>query len=145
MIEGIQCFNERKEGSAKNVFRPIEEKYDFSKGPVKSGSGKDMVIVVPFNCLVRVKAVILIGGDDGESPQTMKLYKNEEVVDIDIQEEKKPIQTHDLSNGEMEYLTNVAKFGSTSNLIIGVDGSFGANRSSLKFIGIKGDRLREKV
>ena len=45
----------------------------------------------------------------------------------------------------MEYLTNVAKFSSVSNIVLGFDGSFGANRSSLKFIGIKGEKLREKV
>ena len=73
------------------MFRPIDNKYDFSQGPVKSGSGKDMVIVIPFSCEVRVKCICLISGDDGEAPQTLKLYKNEEVVDIDIQEDKKPI------------------------------------------------------
>ena len=54
---------------------------DFSKGPVKSGYGTDMVIVIPFTAEVRVKCICLIGGDDGESPSTMKLYKNEEAVD----------------------------------------------------------------
>ena len=83
-IEGIQCFNERKEGSCKKVFRPVNDKFNFADGLVKSGSGKDMVIVIPFTCEVRVKCISLIGGDDGESPQTMKVYKNEEAVDIDI-------------------------------------------------------------
>ena len=40
---------------------------------------------------------------------------------------------------------NVTKFSNVSNLVLGIDGSFGANRSSLKFIGLKGERLRNKV
>ena len=88
---GIICFNERKEGSVLHVIRKYDDKFFFEKGPLKSGSGKDMVIVIPFTCEVRVKCISLIGGDDGESPQTMKLYKNEEVVDIDIQDDKKPV------------------------------------------------------
>ena len=88
---GIMCFNERKDGSSKHVVRKFDDKFDFSKGPLKSGSGKDMVLVIPFTCEVRVKCIALIGGDDGESPQCMNLYKNEEVVSIDIQEDKKPV------------------------------------------------------
>ena len=117
---------------------------DFSKGPVKSGYGKDMVFVIPFSAEVRVKCICLIGGDDGEAPTELKLYKNEENVDISIQEDKKPIQKIDLNQGDMEYPTNVTKWGSTSNIVLGVDGSFGAIRSSLKFIGFKGDILRSK-
>ena len=65
---GIICFNERKDGSVKHVIRKFDDKMDFSKGPLKSGSGKDMVLVIPFTCEVRVKVIALIGGDDGESP-----------------------------------------------------------------------------
>ena len=50
-----------------------------------------MVIVIPFTAEIRVNCICLISGDDGEAPTTLKLYKNEEVVDISIQEDKKPI------------------------------------------------------
>ena len=43
-----------------------------------------MVIVIPFTAEIRVKCICLISGDDGEAPTTLKLYKNEEVVDISI-------------------------------------------------------------
>ena len=144
-IEGIQCFNERKAGLCKNVVRPLNERYNFEKGPLKSGYGKDMVIVIPFTCEVRVKCICLIGGDDNESPSKMNLFKNEEVVDISIQEERKAVQEIDLAEGDCDYPTNVAKFSSVSNLVIGVDGSFGARKTSLKFIGLKGEKLRNKV
>ena len=96
-MEGVVCFNERKAGMVKNVIRPQIEKMDFSKGPLKSGYGKDMVIKIPFTCEVRVKVINLISGDDGEAPTTLKLYKNEEAVDISIQEDKKPVQELELN------------------------------------------------
>ncbi len=44
----------------------------------------------------------------------------------------------------MEYPLNITKFSNVSNIIIGVDGSFGGSKSALKFIGLKGDKLRNK-
>ncbi len=48
-------------------------------------------MVVPFTCEVRIKSICLISGDEGEAPYKLKLYKNEEIVDINIQEDKKPL------------------------------------------------------
>ena len=143
--EQIVCFNERKAGMAKGVVRPLVEKNDYANGPLRSGYGKDMVLVVPFSCEVRVKSICLIGGPDGEAPSKLKLYKNEEAVDINIQEDKRPIQEIDLNQGEMEYPVNLTKFSNLSNIVLGFDGNFGAKKSALLYVGFKGDRLRNKV
>ena len=104
-----------------------------------------MVIVIPFNCEVRVKSICMISGDDGEAPKDLKLYKNEEAVDINIQEEKRPIQKIELNQGELEYPTNLMKFSNVSNIVLGLDGSFGASKISLKYLGFKGEKLRNKI
>lgn len=120
---------------------------DFSKGVVQSGYGKDVVVFVPFTGEVRVKAVIVIGGDEGTAPSKMKIYKNETNVDINIIEEKKPIQVIDMNenvSGELEYLLNVTKFNNTDNIVLGFDENFGAARTEIKFIGFKGEHLRDK-
>ena len=69
----------------------MEDKMNFSAGIVQSSYGKDLVIVVQFSGEIRVKSIIVIGGSEGTSPSKMKIYKNEEAVDINIVEEKKPI------------------------------------------------------
>jgi hypothetical protein len=56
-----------------------------------SAYGKDLVIVIPFNSEVRIKSIIVIGGDEGTAPSHMKIYKNEIAVDINIIEDKKEI------------------------------------------------------
>ena len=82
---------------ARNIIRPFHKKFDFSKGPLRSGYGVDMVIKIPFNCEVRVKSICFISGDDGEAPSKLKIYKDLEAVDITIQEERKAVQEIDLN------------------------------------------------
>ncbi len=90
----------------------------------------------------------MIGGDDGSAPSKMKLYKDVTTVDINIMEEKKPIQIIDMaednSKGEVEYLVNMSKFNNVTNLVIGFDENFGASNTSIRYIGLKGEKLREK-
>ena len=47
--------------------------------------------------------------------------------------------------GELEYLLNVTKFNNVDNLVLGFDENFGAAQTIIKFIGLKGEKLREKV
>lgn len=144
----VDCFNEHVHGSIKNVIRPLEDKLDFARGMTVSGYGKDLVVYIPFNGEIKVKSVLIIGGDDGTAPSKCKLYKNVEAVDINILEEKKPIQVLDLAenlNGEIDCLVNISKFNNVSNLVLGFDENFGAPRTALRYIGLKGEKLREKV
>lgn len=103
---------------------------------------------VPFNGEIKVKSICVIGGEDGTAPSKMKLYKNVEAVDINIMEDKKPIQVIDMNEnvtGELEYLVNITKFNNVSNIVIGFDENFGAPNTIIKYIGFKGEKLREKV
>ena len=81
------------------------------------------------------------------APAKMKLYKNEETIDINIIQEKKCVQEINLAEnltGEVEYAVNQSKFTNVSNLVIGLDENFGAAHTGVKFIGIKGEFLRIK-
>jgi hypothetical protein len=106
------------------------------------------VVYVPFQGEIKVKAIIIIGGEGGTAPSKVKLYKDVEAVDINILEDKKPIQTLDLAEenpkGELEYLVNITKFNNVSNLVLGFDENFGAPSTVIKYIGFKGEKLREK-
>ena len=46
--------------------------------------------------------------------------------------------------GDLDYATDMTKFTNVSNIVLGFDGSFGASKISLKFLGLKGDKLRAK-
>lgn len=54
----------------------------------------------------------------------MKIYKNVDTVDINIMEEKKPVQEIDMNEnitGELDYLLNITKFNNVSNIVLGFD------------------------
>lgn len=115
---------------------------------MESGYGKDLVIKIPFDGEIKVKSIIVIGGDEGSAPSKMKLYKNVEAVDINILEEKKPIQVIDMNEnptGELEYLLKVTLFNNVGNIVIGFDENFGAARTAIKYLGLKGEKLRAKT
>jgi hypothetical protein len=46
--------------------------------------------------------------------------------------------------GELEYLVNITKFNNVGNLVLGFDQNFGATSTVIKYIGFKGEKLREK-
>mgnify|MGYP001626810481 CR=1 FL=1 len=58
---------------------------------MQSDVGKEIVIKIPFNCEVKVKAICVAGGYDGTAPSKMKVYKNEENVDFGIIQDKRPV------------------------------------------------------
>ncbi len=47
-------------------------------------------------------------------------------------------------SGEVEYLLNITKFNNVTNIVIGFDENFGAPKTSVRYIGFKGEKLREK-
>ena len=82
------------------------------------------MVYIPFEGEIKVKAINIIGGHDGTAPSKMKIYKNVEAVDINILEDKKPLQIIDLNEnvtGDLEYLLKVTNFGNVSNLVLGFD------------------------
>ena len=79
---------------------------------------------IPFNGEIKIKAICVVGGEDGTAPSKMKIYKNVEAVDINILEDKKPVQVIDMNQnvgGELDYLVNVTKFNNVGNIVLGFD------------------------
>jgi len=91
------------------VIRPFEKKLDHARDNTlgtESDYGPELVVFIPFKGEVRVKSICVCGAPDGMAPSKVKLYKNEETIDINILEEKKPVQIIDLAEnltGEVEY------------------------------------------
>ena len=58
----VRCLNEAAAGSAKGVFRPWGERLDFSRLPLASNEDdEELLIHVPFNGSVKIKAICIIG------------------------------------------------------------------------------------
>ena len=66
----------------------------------------------------------MAGGTNGDAPSKMKVYKNEEIVDFNILEDKRPVQIIDLADnplGEIDYPLNLSKFNNCQNIVLGFE------------------------
>ena len=105
-----------------------------------------MVVVIPFKAELRLKFLNVIGAPNGNAPSRVKLYKNEEVVDFSIIEDKKPLMIIDLEEnleGRHDYPIIVSKFNNVTKLVLGFEDTFGGDFSQINFIGLRGTFIRD--
>ena len=94
-MEQVECFNEKSHGGVKSVIRPYDNKTQHTTDDrlgTESDYGQELVINIPFKGEVRIKSFCICGAPDGLAPKRVKLYKNETNPDIDIVNDKKPVQ-----------------------------------------------------
>ena len=76
------------------MLRPFNEKLKFLSQPslkLESDFGTNLVVKIPFNAEVKIKAICVAGAPEGFAPSKMKVYKNEQTVDFSIIEDKKAV------------------------------------------------------
>ncbi|DBA74816.1 hypothetical protein WJX79_007544 [Trebouxia sp. C0005] len=145
----VACLNEATAGSAKHVFRAWPERLQDPETTLDSNEDDaELLITIPFNGAVKIKAISIIGGDDGSSPSRLKAYTNRHDLDFAAVMDMAPVQAWDLQEQQqasMEYPTQVAKFNGVHTLILHIPENFGADRTRVTFIGIKGDFTERKT
>lgn len=105
-MENMECLNESTEGSGKLVFKPYEDRLDFSKY-VESDCDQELLFNVPFTGNIKLKGVIIIGANDDCHPKKLRLFKNREKMtfdDVNIPADQEFDLVHD-ANGVIEYNT----------------------------------------
>ena len=68
----------------------------------------ELLITIPFNGAVKVKAISVIGGSNGSSPSRLKAYTNRNDLDFASVADMVPVQAWDLQEHQqasMEYPT----------------------------------------
>ena len=53
-----------------------------SKNTLRSDDDVELVIKIPFSSKVKIKAITVIGGEDGTAPKSIKLYPDLASVDF---------------------------------------------------------------
>ncbi|XP_072211553.1 PITH domain-containing protein 1 [Excalfactoria chinensis] len=136
----LQCLNERREGSGARVFRAWEERGDREQF-VESDEDAELLFNVPFTGSVKLKAVIVMGEDDGSHPSELRLFKNIPQMSFD-DAAREPEQTFNLNPdpvGELEYPTKIARFSNVHDLSMYFPKNFGAETTKIFYIGLKGE------
>lgn len=136
----LEVLNEAEEGSGRTVFRPWSERHDTSKC-VESDVDEELLFNIPFTGNVKLKGIIIIGGEGGHHPSTMKLYKNKPHMTFDETsvEPDQVFELHPDRNGTIEYATKVPRFSSVQCLSIYLPSNFGEETTKVCYIGLKGE------
>ncbi|KAL1232472.1 hypothetical protein TSPI_01789 [Trichinella spiralis] len=139
-FQSLTCLNERVDGSAKTVFKPWSERLN-KKNYVESDVDEELLFKIPFTGNVKLKSIVVIGGDGGQRPNRIRLYKNRPSMDFD-DVNLTPDQEFDLSedpDGSVEYPLRVAKFSGVEHLIIHFPSNVGAKTTVVYYIGLRGE------
>ncbi|XP_054283924.1 PITH domain-containing protein GA19395 [Macrosteles quadrilineatus] len=139
-IMNLECLNEAVEGSGKDVFKPWEERLNFEKF-VESDADEELLFNIPFTGNVKLKGIIVVGGEGESHPSKMRLFKNRENMSFDdtslpaVQE----FELHHDTNGMLEYSTMVVKFATVHHLSIHFPRNFGSETTKIYYIGLRGE------
>ena len=105
----VACLNEATAGSAKHVFRAWGERLQDPAIPLDSNEeDPELLITIPFNGAVKIKAISIIGGAGSSSPSRLKAYINRHDLDFAAVADMAPVQAWDLQQDQqanMEYPT----------------------------------------
>ncbi|CAL1535565.1 unnamed protein product [Lymnaea stagnalis] len=142
-MDSLTCLNESEEGSGKNVFRAYEDRLDRSKF-VSSDVDEELLFNIPFQGTVKLKGLLIIGGERETHPNKMRLFKNRPNMSFDDSRAKadQEIDVHVDQDGFIEYKPIVARFSDVHHLSIHFPSNHGnADNTEVFYIGLKGDYM----
>jgi hypothetical protein len=111
--------NEKREGSGKDVFKAWENRSDFEKY-VESDVDGELIFNIPFTGNVKLRGVVVIGGEMDSHPSKMQLYKNRPCMTFDdvTAPAEREFDLHPDNTGTLEYSTKVVKSSSIHHLTL---------------------------
>ncbi|GAX83831.1 hypothetical protein CEUSTIGMA_g11255.t1 [Chlamydomonas eustigma] len=149
----VSCLNEAEAGTVVNIFKPWDQRLQPTVRPLCSNEDDpELLIHVPFDGAVKLKAIAVVGGLEGSAPAHLKVFINRDDVDFSLAETATPVQEwalqEDTRRVVLEYPTLVSRFNGVHSIDMYFKGNFGADFTEIHFIGLKGDfteRRRQAV
>jgi len=142
-MDDFTCLNEEEDGSAKTVFRAYEQRMDRSK-KVTSDCDEELLMNIPFTGQVKLKGIILIGGERETHPNKMRLFKNRFNMSFEDARAKadQELDVHVDQDGVIEYKPIVARFSDVNHLSLHFPSNHGgSDQTEIYYIGLKGDYM----
>ncbi|XP_064485198.1 PITH domain-containing protein CG6153-like [Ornithodoros turicata] len=139
-LENLQCLNEETEGSGKLVFKPWNERFDADKY-VESDADEELLFNIPFSGNVKLKGIIVMGGEGGSHPSKIRIFKNRPQMTFDDSQAAadQEFDLHPDSQGTLEYPVKVVKFSSVYHLSLHFPSNFGSETTKILYIGLRGE------
>jgi len=139
-MDRLTCLNETTENSGKLVFKPWERKLDLTDF-VESDADEELLINIPFTGNVKLKGLIVIGGEEDSQPDKVRLFKNRPNMSFD-DVGAPPDQEFSLvadPTGNVEYKTKVVSFSSVHHLTLYFPSNLGSDHTKIYYIGLAGE------
>lgn len=136
----LECLNEAEEESAKNVFKPYENRLNFETF-VESDCDQELLFNIPFTGNIKLKGIRIIGANDDSHPKKVRLFKNRPKMtfdDVTAKADQEFELEKDLT-GSIEYNTQVVKFNSVHHLSLHFPTNFGEETTRIYYIGLRGE------
>jgi len=135
--ESITASGEAVKDSARLLFRSVDEKLDDARR-CDSGDTEDpeLIISVALTSPTKLTAISVIGGVNGSSPTSVRLFANAELGEFDV--DREPTQTIELVEdfcGVIQYPLRVAKFSQLLTLTMHFPAT---SPLTLHWVGLKG-------
>lgn len=140
--DGIRGLNESKQGSVKSIFKSYEERLDDSKFCRSEEGDPELIIHIPFISPCKISGLHLIGGEEGRSPASVKIFADREDLDFTSVGDTKCIQEVQLQedfHGSLEYPLKVTKLQNVSCLTLFFPRNMGGDCLELFYIGLRGE------
>ena len=81
-LDKLECLNERVEGSGKKVFKAWDKRLEMDDY-LESDCDPELLINVPFTGNVKLKSIIVLGGNEDSHPARVHLFKNRPFMNFD--------------------------------------------------------------
>ncbi|CAG5086924.1 Oidioi.mRNA.OKI2018_I69.PAR.g11405.t1.cds [Oikopleura dioica] len=137
----FECLGEEVDGSGRKVFKSYEDRME-KETFVNSDCDPELLFNIPFNGNVKIFSIIIIGGEDGEQPTKVKIFKNSPGMTFDDAQSKTADQEIDLSpdpKGDLQYPLKAAKFSNVFHLSLFFPSSVEDEISKVYYIGLRGE------
>lgn len=149
-LDKLSSQNVANEADCKNVFREWNSRLDTDPVGIKSDDDDcELLLRVPFTEDVKLTGIVIVGGTRGTHPAEIKLFANDNMNKIDLENvhRKKPTQKFDIQEdflGILEYETDRTKFSSCSSVTIFVSKNFAKLRgeemqTEISYVGLRGE------
>jgi len=139
-LSKVECLNEATEGSGKTVFKPWDERLNFEHF-VESDCDEELLFKIPFTGNVKLKGLMIIGGEDETHPSRLRIYKNRPDMSFDdvAVEADQEFEIMQDNTGTLEYPLKIVKFSNVYHLTIHIPKNYGAETSKVYYIGLRGE------
>ena len=145
--ERVYAFNELNIGSCKHLFRTYSERLIEENVCESQEDDPELMLFIPFSSPCCISSMVIIGGEDGTSPSSVKIYTNNENIDFSTVNELEPTQCLDLVEdfcGVMEYNLKPSKFQNVNLIVLYFPNSMNNDKTKIYYIQLKGQSTNYK-